>query len=181
MTEKNPWTILNSREIYSNPWITVREDQVLTPNGNPGIYGVVKTRVATGVVALTPDNEIYLVGQFRYPTEVYSWEIIEGGAEEDEDPLDAIRRELREEAGLAAKEWSQLGGEIHLSNCHSSERGFLYIARDLQEVPQEPDDTEMLAVKKVPLSEAVRLVTSGEIVDALSIIAILQVDRLING
>jgi len=120
---KNPWTTLATRVVYTNPWITVREDKVLRPNGSPGIYGVVETRLATGVLALTPEEDCYLVGQYRYTMHEYSWELIEGGSDPGEDALAAAQRELREEAGLTARDWQPLGGEIHLSNCHSSERG----------------------------------------------------------
>ena len=112
MTLKNPWQRRGSRLVYSNQWITVREDDVITPGGTPGIYGVVETRIATGVVALTEKNEIYLVGQYRYPVDEYSWEIPEGGSERDEDPMVTAKRELREETGLEAEFWEQLGGEI---------------------------------------------------------------------
>ena len=83
-----PWTRVETQIKYSNPWITVREDQVICPDGSKGIYGVVEPKIAVGVVALTQDREVYLVGQYRYPTERYSWELIEGGVEIDEDPLD---------------------------------------------------------------------------------------------
>ena len=110
MRTENPWKTLESRLVYSNPWISVREDQVIRPDGQNGIYSVVETRIATGVVALTPERDVYLVGQYRYPTEMYSWEIIQGGADEDEEPLAACKRELQEEAGLIAKDWTPLGG-----------------------------------------------------------------------
>jgi len=103
---QNPWQTKSSRLVYENAWIRVREDQVTCPDGQPGIYGVVETRIATGVIALTPQHEIYLVGQFRYPTGEYSWEIIEGGTEDGEEPLAAAKRELQEEAGLVARTWS---------------------------------------------------------------------------
>lgn len=177
MSEENPWKVTGTRIVYENPWITVREDQVIRPDGGPGIYGVIEAKVATGVVALTPGNEIYLVGQYRYPVNRYSWEIIEGGAEADESPLDAAKRELREEAGLSARSWAPLGGDVHLSNCFSAEVGKLFIARDLEEVPSSPDATEVLQVKKVPFAEALALVHSGEITDSLSIIGILRAER----
>ena len=174
----NPWVTLDSREIYRNAWITVREDQVLRPDGQPGIYGVVETRVATGVVALTPDQEIYLVGQYRYTMGEYSWEIIEGGTDTAEElPLDAAKRELQEEAGLLAAHWEPLGHELHLTNCHSNERGHLFLATGLTEVASSPDGTEELQVKKVPLQEAVAMVERGEIKDAMSVMAILLADR----
>ena len=178
--ERNPWKTLSSEVKYQNPWISVREDQVIRPDGKPGIYGVVDCRIATGVLALTEERELYLVGQYRYPMNCYSWEIIEGGAEPDEDPLDACKRELREEAGLAASRWEPLGGEIHLSNCHSSERGFLYIARGLSHVGDDPEGTEQLQIRTVPWPDAVAMVEQGIITDAFSIMGILLYDRRVK-
>lgn len=174
---RNPWKTQDTRVVYSNPWITVREDSVIQPSGNEGIYGVVQARIATGVVVLTPDNEVVLVGQYRYPTNYYSWEIIEGGAERDEEPLEAAKRELAEEAGLVAERWEPIGTDIHLSNCHSDEIAYLFLATDLTEVPQRPDETEELRVARVPLVSAINMVESGEIKDALSIIGLLRVAR----
>jgi 8-oxo-dGTP pyrophosphatase MutT (NUDIX family) len=174
MSTKNPWQTVSSTVTYQNPWFRVREDQVIRPDGKPGIYGVVETRIATGVAALTPENELYLVGQYRYPTEEYSWEIIEGGADPGELPIEAAKRELREEAGLVAAEVIPLGSEIHLSNCITAERAYLFVARGLSSVPAAPDGTEVLSVRKVPFVEAVRMVESGEIKDGMTIIAILR-------
>lgn len=181
MSEKNPWQRHSSRVVYSNPWITVREDQVVSPGGVPGIYGVVETRIATGVVALTEKQEVFLVGQYRYPVDEYSWEIPEGGAEHGEDPLLTAQRELKEEAGVTATHWEQLGGEIHLSNCVSAERGFLYIARGLTVGESQPEHTEQLVVKVVPFAQCLEMVDRGEIKDSLTIIAILRTARLLAG
>jgi len=174
---KNPWTTLGSREVYKNDWIRVREDCVIRPDGLEGIYGVVETRVATGVLALTPEGCIYLVGQYRYPTKCYSWEIVEGGADEDEAPEMAARRELLEETGLAAASWIPLGGPVQLTNCHSSERGYLYVATKLTQGTAAPDGTEKLECRALPFEEALRMVDVGEIEDAMSIIAILRLAR----
>ncbi len=174
---RNPWRTVSSRRVYENPWMAVREDQVIRPDGRPGIYGVVETRVATGVVALTPALEVVLVGQWRYPLDRYSWEIVEGGADPGEDPLEAARRELREEAGLEAARWSDLGGELHLSNCISSERGVLFLAEDLREVPAAPEGTEVLEVRRAPLPEVMDLLDRGELTDAVTVIALLRLER----
>ncbi len=180
MSEQNPWARLSSRLVYRNPWITVREDQVVSPHGARGIYGVIETRLATGVVALTEKMEICLVGQYRYPTEEYSWEIPEGGANVGESGLEAAKRELREETGLEAQHWERLGGEVHLSNCFSAERGELFLARELQEGESAPDDTELLQVRWVPFSDALQMVDRGEIKDSLSIIGILRASRFLK-
>ena len=179
--ERNPWKTLSSAVKYRNPWITIREDEVIRPDGTPGIYGVVECRVATGVLALTEAGALYLVGQYRYPLDCYSWEIVEGGAEPGEEPLAACQRELREEAGLEAAHWEPLGGEIHLSNCHSSERGFLYVARGLTHVGAAPDGTEELQLKTVPWSEALAMVARGDISDAFSIMGILLYEQKMRG
>ncbi len=176
----NPWKTLGSKIIYKNSWITLREDDVITPTGKKGIYGVVDCKIATGIVALTEENEVILVGQYRYTMNEYSWEIIEGGTEANEDPKTAAIRELQEEAGYATNDVIQLGGEIHLSNSHSSERGLLYLAKDLRPVPATPEDTEVLTIKKVPLKEAIKLIENGEINDSLSIIGIYRAARHLN-
>jgi len=181
MSQENPWKTLGSKLIYKNPWITLREDSVIRPDGNPGIYGVVESKIATGVVALTPDNEVYLIGQYRYPTKHYSWEIVEGGSEPGEDPFDTIQRELQEEAGLVAESWIQLGDEYHLSNCFTAEIGMLYLARGLSVVPVNPDPTEVLTVRKVRFSEAIAMVDSGEIKDGVSIVGLLRAERYLAG
>ena len=177
---KNPWQTLGSRMVYKNPWLSIREDRVIRPDGSEGIYGVVDTRIATGVVALSPDQDIFLVGQYRYPTKMYSWEIIEGGTDDGEDPLSAAKRELEEEAGLVADTWSQLGGEIHLSNCITSERCYIYLAEGLRNVKACPEGTEVLTIKKLPFADALAMVDSGEIVDAVSIMGILRAQRLLG-
>lgn len=177
MSTHNPWKRLSSKLIYQNPWITVREDQVIRPDGKEGIYGVVMTRLATGVIAMTPAQEVYLVGQYRYTTEEYSWEIVEGGAEPGEPALEAAQRELLEETGLSAAHWEPLGGELHLTNCHSDERGYLFLATGLTEGIASPEGTEELQVKKVPLAEALAMVDDGTIRDAISIMGLLTLDR----
>ncbi|WKZ56078.1 MAG: NUDIX hydrolase [Bdellovibrionota bacterium] len=178
--ERNPWTTLSSRVVYQNAWISVREDQVVRPDGNPGIYGVVSCRTAVGVIALPDDDHVLLVGQYRYPTKHYSWEIIEGGSDGSEDPLATAKRELREEAGYAAERWEPLGQECHLSNCHSSEVAVFFIARGLQHIGSEPEGTEVLALRSVPLVQAFHMVDRGEIKDAMSIIALYCLSRMLS-
>lgn len=173
----NPWTTRSSRVVYANPWMTVREDDVVRPDGHDGIYGVVTTRVATGVVAVDDHDRVVLVGQWRYPLERYSWEIVEGGTDEGEPPEGAAARELREEAGLVAAHWEPLGGPVHLSNCLSAEEGRLYVATGLTEVGADPDGTEQLQRRWVPVDDAIARVEDGTVTDAMSVIALLRLAR----
>ncbi len=178
MSTKNPWITHSTEEIYKNPWFRILHNLVTRPDGLPGTYSYLDKTPATGVVALTPEKEIYLVGQFRYAINCYSWEIIEGGVDANETPLECIQRELKEEAGLIAKKWEQLGPEIYLSNSVTSEVSYLFLAQDLEITQAQPEGTEILEVKKVPLKNALEMVESGEITDALSIIAILKVAKI---
>ena len=171
----NPWTTLAGRITYQNPWISVREDQVIRPDGKPGIYGVVEFKnKAIGVLPVEADGSVWLVGQYRYTLNLYSWEIPEGGCPEGEDPSEAARRELREETGLIASIIEPMGGVLHLSNSVSNESGQLFRASGLSLGPSEPEGTERLHVKQVSWSQAWAMVTSGEITDSLSVIALLH-------
>ncbi|HEX8687163.1 MAG TPA: NUDIX hydrolase [Pyrinomonadaceae bacterium] len=179
---ENPWEQVSARVVYENPWILVREDEVVRPDGLPGIYGVVHFKnVAVGILAVEGES-LYLVGQFRYPLGIYSWEIPEGGCPEGEDPLQAARRELEEEAGLRARRWTKMG-EAHLSNSVSDELAVWFLAEGLEQVERRPEGTERLQVRRVSLSEAGEMVNSGRITDALSVIAIQQLllRRLVSG
>jgi 8-oxo-dGTP pyrophosphatase MutT (NUDIX family) len=170
---KNPWTIESTKNIYDNKWISVREDAVIQPDGERGIYGVVHFKnIAIGVLAIENDF-IYLVGQYRYPLERYSWEIPEGGCPEGEDPLDAARRELEEETGLRAENWHKLGG-AYLSNSVSDEFAIWFVATELTQGERRPEGTEQLEIRRVPFGDAFRMAMSGEISDAISQLAIMQ-------
>ena len=181
MSENNPWKTLDSTVVYENSWIRVREDQVIRPDGNEGIYGVVETRIAVGVVPLTANGEVHLVGQYRYPLHEYTWEIIEGGADPGEEPIETAKRELREEAGLLAGTWTQLGPEIHVSNCHSSEIAVLFLAEDLTQTELEPDGTEILQQRRLPLEEVMAMVETGEMKDSLSLLGMYRAAKVLDG
>ncbi|WP_224241120.1 NUDIX domain-containing protein [Hyalangium gracile] len=175
---KNPWKTLSSRQVYDNPWIRVREDQVINPSGSPGIYGVVSFKnTAVGIVPVDAEGYTYLVGQFRYPLDAYSWEIPEGGAPKGTDVLESARRELKEETGFTAARWTHLC-RIHTSNSVTSEEGFIFLAEELTAGSLALEETEDITVKRVSLQEAVRMVMNDEITDSMSIAGILKVARL---
>lgn len=171
---KNPWKTIQQDIVYENPWIKVSHREVLNPAGNEGIYGVVHFKnLAVGVVPLDESGNTWLVGQYRYTLDRYSWEIPEGGCPVDTDPLDSAKRELLEETGMQAASWEHIL-DFDLSNSVSDEIGKAYIARDLSFGEAQPEETEDLRVKKIPFSEALEMVYSGEITDSLSIMALLR-------
>jgi 8-oxo-dGTP pyrophosphatase MutT (NUDIX family) len=178
----NPWTTVSSRPVYENPWIAVREDQVLRPDGLPGIYGVVhfKNR-AVGVLPVDDRGGIWLVGQYRYPLHAYSWEIPEGGCPGPESPEETAHRELREETGLRAGRL-ELVATAHLSNSVSDEFGYVFRATELTQGDVEPEGTERIIARRFDWAEAWAMLQRGEITDSLSVIALLHeaVRRLEN-
>jgi 8-oxo-dGTP pyrophosphatase MutT (NUDIX family) len=172
--QSNPWTTLGSRLVYENPWIAVREDRVIRPDGEPGIYGVVhyKNR-AVGVLPVDDEGRVWLVGQYRYPLHVYSWEIPEGGGSPDESPEECARRELREETGLEAGRL-ELVATAHLSNSVSDEVAYIFRATELVPGASAPEGTERLQVRLVEWPEAWEMLSRGEITDSMSVIALLH-------
>ena len=178
MAEHNPWTINRTEQIYDNPWIRVVEHQVTNPSGNPGIYGVVHFKnTAVAVIPVDDDGYTWLVGQFRFPTGTYEWEVPEGGAPPDEIPEACARRELQEETGLLAADLRPIL-EMQLSNSTTDERSISYLATGLSHGPASPEDTEKLAIRRLPLDEAIAMARRNEIRDSLSVASLLQLDAL---
>jgi 8-oxo-dGTP pyrophosphatase MutT (NUDIX family) len=171
-----PWIRRSRTVAYENPWIRVLHDEVMRPDGTPGIYGLVQMRnAAVGVVALDDADRVVLVRQYRYALDHVSWEIPEGGVPRDESALDGARRELREEAGVEAASWRELG-RVHLSNSVTDEVGTLFLATVLRTVPQALESSEAdLTVEWVPFDVALTMVADGRITDALSVIALQRV------
>jgi 8-oxo-dGTP pyrophosphatase MutT (NUDIX family) len=171
----NPWKRLSAKVVYENPWIRVEDHKVINPSGGESQYGKVcfKSR-AVAVVATDAQRQIYLVGQFRYTLEQYSWELPMGGAALGEDALAAAQRELSEETGLSAARWEHLF-RVHTSNSVTDEGGDVFLASELTEGTPSPGETEQLEVIKLPLELAVERIRDGRITDAMSVAGILYV------
>lgn len=176
----NPWQTLTTKPVYENPWIKVREDNVINPSGGEGIYGVVHFKnLAIGIIPVDNEQHTWLVGQYRYAIEEYSWEVPMGGSPRDEEPLEGAIRELREETGLTAAKWQTLM-KIHPSNSVSDESGFIYIASDLTQGETEPEETEQLIVRRLPLADAIQMAMTDEITDCMSVAGLLRLNHALQ-
>jgi 8-oxo-dGTP pyrophosphatase MutT (NUDIX family) len=168
--EKPPaWRSGPGRSRFSNPWIELVEYDAVAPTGFETHYAVVRFRkLAVGVLPLYPDGTVALVGQQRFPTPGYSWEMPEGGAEPEEDPVAGAKRELREEAGLEAASWRE-AVKLELSNSVTDEKAVCYVAWDLTPCEIAPDETERLEVVRVPFRALLDAIAAGLVRDSLTV------------
>lgn len=174
----NPWTILGRTEIYRDPWLAVHQHEVLNPVRRPHRYTTVHlVRFGIGVLPVDARGCTRLVGQYRFPLRAYSWEIPEGGGDRDRPPVESAAMELREETGLIASSWLQIL-DVDMSNGLSDERAFGFLAWNLVEGPAEPDESEVLAQRRLPLPDLYAMIDSGEIRDALTILVALRARQL---
>ncbi len=173
-----PWTAGPPRPLLDNPWFAVDHYAAVAPTGAPADYYVLDIKAhAVGALPLHEDGTVTLVGQWRFPFGAYSWEIPEGGVPKAETPLDGAKRELREEAGLEAAEWRQILS-LQLSNSSSNERATGYLATGLTPVPLSPDDTEDLAIVRVPFRQALAAAATGAIEDAITVAMLFRVHHM---
>jgi ADP-ribose pyrophosphatase len=173
--EHNPWKTLKSEQVYESAWIKVVKHECLNPADKPAIYSVVNFKnLAIGVLPLDDQNNTWLVGQWRYPLNQYSWEIPEGGGPLGVEPEESALRELKEETGIIAKKLTELM-RLHLSNSATDELAIVYLAKDLSFEDSEPEESEVLQVKKMHINDAFKMVNEGKITDAISVAAIMKV------
>lgn len=178
--QNNPWQKKNSRLVYDNPWISVHHDEIITPTGADGIYGKVAFKnKAIGIIPLDEHNNTWLVGQYRYTIDEYSWEIPMGGGPLGEEILTAAKRELKEETGIEAEEWESIL-RLHTSNSVTDEEAFVFVAKGLSFGETAFDSTEDLRIKKLPLQEVIKMINEGQITDAITIAGIFKLSALLS-
>lgn len=175
---QNPWKTKSSRVVYENAWIRVREDEVIRPDGGPGIYGVIQIRPSIGVVAIDEQDRVVLVGQWRYSVNRYSWEVPRGGSHPGEtDMLQVAKRELAEEAGVLAASWEVLG-PVDVCNGVADDVQTLFLATGLTRTSMQLDPEEDITVDWQPFDEVVRMAMDGRLTEVCSVAAILRVAQL---
>ena len=174
----NPWRVTSQRRGFENDWFVIDEHEAINPAGKPARYDVIRPRrLAVGVVALEPDGSVHLIGQWRFPLNRYSWEIPEGGAEAGEDAETSARRELAEEAGLAAGRLVKIL-EMDISNSLTDERCVLFLATDLTPASGELDEVEVLRRRTAPFGEVLARIRDGRIRDSLTVAGVLRAHHM---
>ena len=171
-----PWTPGDERQVFETGWIRVIDQTATAPTGRPAPYGLVRFKnLAVAVLPIHEDGTVTLVGQYRFPFLAYSWELPEGGAPLAEDPLEGAKRELAEETGLAAAEWREIL-RCQLSNSVTDEQMVGYLATGLGPAASghAADETEAIALARVPFREVLTAVTKGHIQDVLTVAMVLR-------
>lgn len=173
MKKLNPWKTLKSQVPYKNQWFIVRENKVVKPNGEKGVYFYVETKPSVFIVALTEKEEVYLIKLWRYPTRQLSTEL-PGGNTDGMSPLMAAKKELWEETGIKAGKWIKLG-RYQVWNGAASELAYTFIARDLKQTGTNQADEEGISdIIKVPFRKALKMIREGKITDSQTIVALSQ-------
>ena len=162
MNTNGTWKIKESKEKYKNPWINVREDKVIRPDGKDGIFGVVEMITGVSVIPLDNDGFVYLTNEFHYAIEKHSIEVVSGGVDQNEKSLDAAKRELKEETGIIADKWINLGIVNPFTTVIKSP-STIYLARNLQFFEANPEGTERIEIVKVKFNDALKMVMKSEI------------------
>jgi ADP-ribose pyrophosphatase len=172
-----PWKRRSTRQIYRNQWISLREDIVELPNGQTTLYGVVTCNECVGVLPFLDPHTVLMIRQYRYVAKRVTWEMPTGGMHPGESREEAAQRELAEEIGYRAGKLTWLS-TFNTSKSVVDETAHLFLGEDLSPMAMLPDDTEFIEVRPFPFNEVLRMVLHGEIIDAMTIIAVLHAAHL---
>lgn len=173
MTTKGPWKVLNTREIYKNQWLTVDEDKVITPKGTPGVHILLHIGGGVNIVPLDNEGNVCLAREYQYAVGQETIGCVSGKREENEDPLISAKRELKEELGIEAEEWVNLGTTISTPQ-YIDALNYQFLATKLKFGGSSQEDSEKVSLFKVPFEDAVKMVLDGRIIHASSCVTILR-------
>lgn len=179
---KSPWKTISKRIVYQNPWVKMHEHNIVKPDGSRGIYGFLDIPDGVGIVALSGQNKIQLIGEWRYPINCHTWSIICGTREKGESPLQSAKRELEEEASMRSNDWKSLGA-MYPSPGLVKEKVYLYVATNCQRVQKQlfkPANSEKFNYQEVTVKQAVKMMKRGTISDGYAICGILLAKEMLK-
>jgi ADP-ribose pyrophosphatase len=173
MRDYGPWKIVHTRHVYRDAWITVQVDDVIRPDGQPGTHSIIWLKPGATVIALDDARNVYLAEEFHYGVGRFTIEGVSGGNEPPEPILDSARRELREEIGIVARRWTELGVvDPFTTNVHSPT--WLFLAEELEFVEPACEGTETIRRVQFPLHEAMAMLWDGRITHAPTAVALFK-------
>jgi 8-oxo-dGTP pyrophosphatase MutT (NUDIX family) len=179
MKKHGPWTIKGSRSVYRGKMMEVFEDEVVQPDGKDGTYSTIRMKDGVSIIALDEEGQAYLVREFRYALGRDDVETVGGAVDEGEEPIEAARRELREELGIEAEEWTELGLLHHTTSLVDSS-STMFLARRLKFREKDEDSGEVLETVKLPFAEAVGKALGGEFTDSNTCVLISRAQHYLQ-
>jgi len=179
MIKKGPWKIKKTILKYKNPWIEVNEDQVIRPDGKPGIFGTVNMKSGVSVLPMDDKGYVYLTHEYHYAVGQKIVETVSGAGERGEKPVKTAQRELLEELGITAKKWTDFGTVDPFTTVVKS-RAYLFLARNLKFTQKNPEGTEIIKMVKIRFDKAVKMVMESKITHGPSCVLILKVNNFLN-
>lgn len=177
--QDNPYQLINSKVVYQNPWLSVREDSVHRPEGREGIFGIVSVVSGVSILPIDDDGNAYLIEEFQYAANKNTLLTVSGGIDAGEDPLTAAKRELKEESGIEAREWIDLGSVDSMTmliDCTMH----LFLARGLTFSSADIEDQHTIKLIKLPFTEVVKKAMTSEIAPAAPNVLILRADNYLK-
>lgn len=177
--KKGSWTVINTKKVYENPWISVREDKVIRPDGKRGIFGVVTMKPGVSILPVDKDGNVFLTKEYHYGIEKVTVEAVSGGIDNNETKEEAAKRELREEVGLTSNRWTYLGLVDPFTTAVVSPN-YMFLAENLVESNIKPEETEKIKVIKIPFKKAFEWATNGIITHSASVVLILKTATLLK-
>ncbi len=177
--KNGPFTIKERKQVYKNPWIEVTEDKVLHDNGKSGLFGTVKMKPGVSILVIEEEGNAYLTDEFHYVIGKNSLEVVSGGIDGDENPLAAAKRELKEELGIEADEWVELGVVDPFTTLINSP-AYLFLARKPRFVEKHEDDFENIKLVKMKFKDVVKMVMESKITHGPSCAAILKANEFLR-
>ncbi|MBO5440344.1 MAG: NUDIX hydrolase [Clostridia bacterium] len=169
---------LNSKQIFDGKVVKLFVDDVELPDGKKAIREIVRHPGAVCVIPIDNDENVIMIKQFRYPFSEVLLEIPAGKLEPNEDPLEAVKRELEEESGVNAQSVEYIG-TMYTTVAILDEKIHMYLATGLTYKSAHPDEGEFLEVEKIPLKTLVDMVMEGKIPDSKTQIAILKAEKIL--